>query len=154
MGRKRVGGGNEERRVRLDDEALRRWHAEGLTAREVAAMVGCSTYPIKAAFSRLRLRRPAKPREGSVSGDRNPAWRGGRHLRVDGYVEVWTPSGRRLEHQVVMERVLGRTLAPGEVVHHKDRDRQNNDPSNLELTTQSAHVREHLHEMHAARYGR
>jgi len=37
------------------------------------------------------------------------------------------------EHRLVMEKKLGRFLQPTEVVHHKDDNRQNNDPSNLEL---------------------
>lgn len=154
MGRKRTGGGNEDRRIQLDDAQLTAWFGEGKTIVEIAAIVGCSTPPILKALHRLGLRRPAKPRAGVLSGDRNPAWSGGRRPRVDGYIEVWTPGGVRLEHQVVMERVLGRPLQPGEVVHHIDENKGNNDPSNLMLTTQAEHIREHLPAMHAARYGR
>jgi len=38
-------------------------------------------------------------------------------------------------HRYVMEQVLGRKLLPGETVHHKDGDRANADPANLELWT-------------------
>jgi hypothetical protein len=37
------------------------------------------------------------------------------------------------EHRTVMERVMGRKLTPEETVHHKDGNRTNNDPANLEL---------------------
>lgn len=48
------------------------------------------------------------------------------------------------EHVLVMESHLGRHLEPGEVVHHIDRDRLNNDISNLKLyTSQSEHMRGH-----------
>lgn len=154
MGRKRKGGGNEERRVKLDDAQVIAWFNEGKTAAEVAVLVGCSAYPIKRAFERLELRRPAKQRKGALAGDKNPAWTGGRHVRPDGYIQVWTPDGPRLEHQVVAEKMLCRPLAPGEVVHHKDGNKGHNDPSNLEVTTQAAHIREHLTDMHAARYGK
>lgn len=40
---------------------------------------------------------------------------------------------RQLEHRVVMERVIGRALVPGENVHHKNGDRFDNSPENLEL---------------------
>lgn len=154
MGRRRTGGGNEERRIRFDDAQLGAWFTEGKTIAEIAAIAGCSTPPVLKALHRLGLRRPAKPRPGALSGDRNPAWSGGRRMRSDGYIEVWTPTGVRLEHQVVMEAFIGRALRPGEVVHHIDENKGNNAPKNLMLTTQAEHIRAHLPAMHAARYGR
>lgn len=35
------------------------------------------------------------------------------------------------EHMIVAEKILGRALLDGEVVHHKDRNRSNNAPDNL-----------------------
>ena len=49
--------------------------------------------------------------------------------RGDGYVK----RGGRHEHRVVAEQMLGRPLAPGEIVAHKDRRKPNNDASNLEV---------------------
>lgn len=37
------------------------------------------------------------------------------------------------EHRLIMEKQIGRYLEKHEHVHHKDEDRANNDPSNLEL---------------------
>ena len=55
--------------------------------------------------------------------------------------------GRRRAHRVVAERMLGRPLAPGEVVHHRDGSRRNNDPSNLEVFASNAeHMRAHAAE--------
>jgi hypothetical protein len=41
--------------------------------------------------------------------------------------------------------MLGRPLEPGEIVHHIDHDKRNNDPANLQVMTQAEHMRLHLH---------
>jgi hypothetical protein len=51
------------------------------------------------------------------------------------------------EHRVIAENVLGRKLVHGEVVHHLDGNKHNNDPANLSVMTQSDHIRLHFGEM-------
>lgn len=43
------------------------------------------------------------------------------------------PAHEKLEHRDVMEKVIGRPLHEEETIHHRDGDRQNNVPENLEL---------------------
>lgn len=51
--------------------------------------------------------------------------------------------GYVLAHRVEMENHLGRLLNANEIVHHKDGNKFNNQISNLEVMTNTQHVREH-----------
>lgn len=65
--------------------------------------------------------------------------------------DVYKKLHNRHEHRVVAEQMLGRPLLRGEIVHHKDGNRHNNSPENLEVMTQADHMRLHHAEMWAAR---
>ena len=50
-------------------------------------------------------------------------------------------------HRLVMEKMIGRKLREGEVVHHEDRDKRNNSPENLKLfASQAEHAAWHTKE--------
>ena len=69
--------------------------------------------------------------------------RGSGSITREGYVRLH--SGRRfaLLHRLVMERVVGRRLLPGESVHHRDGNKLNNTPENLQLLANSVHTSLH-----------
>ena len=46
-------------------------------------------------------------------------------------------------HRIVAEQTLGRSLKPGEIVHHLDEDKTNNSPENLVVCTPSVHRQYH-----------
>lgn len=49
----------------------------------------------------------------------------------------------RHEHRVVAEQMIARPLHPDEVVHHKDGNKRNNHPDNLEVMLRAEHSRMH-----------
>jgi hypothetical protein len=81
----------------------------------------------------------------SPTGPEHWGWKGGKFIASDGYVQVYLgPRKYRKEHFLVMEEALGRRLAPVEVVHHIDGNKQNNKLDNLvRLVNESHHQRVH-----------
>jgi hypothetical protein len=73
-----------------------------------------------------------------------PTKRFGPYTRADGYVyyqDVYE-DGRKATiyaHRLVMEKILGRKLRPGELVHHKNGNPSDNRKRNLKLTTRGTH---------------
>jgi hypothetical protein len=64
--------------------------------------------------------------------------------RFDGITTGYRKHLGRHKHRIAAEEMLGRLLLLGEIVHHIDHDKTNNDPSNLQVMTQAEHVRLHM----------
>lgn len=85
-------------------------------------------------FSRQEQSRRARMNDGSKQRDRGSA--------------DWYRKFRGVhEHRFVMECLLGRDLTRNEIVHHKNGDKKDNRPCNLEVMTRTQHINEHRAEM-------
>ena len=89
-------------------------------------------------------------------GSNNPAWRGGETYHTKGYIYQYAPdhpaasNGYVLQHRLVAEEKLGRYLLLEEVVHHKDGNKVNNHPDNIEVFEDQRNHTLHHHQLRYA----
>jgi hypothetical protein len=130
----------------LPERELRDLYHSGLTMREIAALYDCSPAHVMRYMRLYSIQsRRCRPRI-HPAGPEHASWRGGRRRRRDGYFMVRVNREDILEHRHVMEQIIGRKLDRHEVVHHRDHDKTNNEPSNLELMTFAEHGKLHAPE--------
>ena len=94
---------------------------------------------------------PSEQKQGGYT-----SYKGGHTIKMQGYLFELCPDhpkantwGYVQQHKLVAEDILGRSLKPGEVVHHIDEDRANNSPSNLQVMTKADHRRHHARQLAA-----
>lgn len=139
----------------MTDEEFKNWlileYSSGASMIDIGQKIGISPSGVRKYFIKYGIER--RPRTAFFQGSpsKNPNWRGGRRVKRSGYVEVYCPehpnANKRkcvYEHQLVMEKAIGRYIAPGEVIHHIDGNKSNNDISNLLLLANSEHAKLHV----------
>lgn len=129
------------------------WMSENLTGQKALRYQRFHSDESKAKMAATQKARKA-------TGERNAAWKGGRHISR-GYVMIAlstldpaeqvqfesmaTRSSNRCipEHRLVMARMIGRPLIPSEVVHHLNGVKSDNRPENLAIHDDADHKHEH-----------
>jgi hypothetical protein len=116
---------------------IENYYLEGLCSREIHELVGISQKVIQKIAKREGYKIPP---QGGPGGERAGQWKGGKTIDKNGYVLIHKPGhpscnsgGYVREHRLVMEGILGRYLTREEVVHHKDGNKMNNNPDNLQV---------------------
>ena len=116
----------------------------------IVCACGCDL-PLLEFDNRVRARKYIHGHNGRRISEKHHMWKGGRTIsskgyvliRVEGHPKAYAHGHYIQEHDLVMERSLGRYLYDYEVVHHKDGNRQNNNIENLELMTRGEHSAYH-----------
>lgn len=133
---------------------------QGMTQTEIAEKFHTTQKVVWRAMRKLGIQ-PRVAAKRNQRGAANTSWKGGRVLQAKsagdtrfsdgGYWYVRAPShpnatkqGYVAEHILVATEQAGRPLAFGEVVHHKDMNKQNNGPDNLVICTRQQHREYHL----------
>ena len=107
----------------------------------------CGHYQRLMRHGDLRLDQPVTHRR---SGSENFNWKGGHvkngrmFVRVLSHPNADPANGYVLRSRLVMEKQLGRYLTADEIVHHKNGDKSDDRPENLQVMSQSEHAKIHF----------
>lgn len=116
-------------------EWLKQQYDSGKSFATISKESGAGATTIEYWFNKFNLTPRPAPYTGLSKGSLNPSWKGGR-IKASGYIMIHSPNAQRrylYEHRLVAEKILGRPLNKGEVVHHKNGIKDDNRPENLEI---------------------
>ncbi len=130
---------------------IENWYWQnGLKLEEVAERLLCSRQLLAKYMDKLGIpRRTSKEamtlRMKQLGRERGPNWQGGR-WESGNKIFVYAPNHPKArhngcvpEHVIVAEQKYGRLPTSKELVHHRDGDSLNNEPSNIKIAKRNAH---------------
>lgn len=154
-----------EHRLRLTEDELKiklehMYFQENKGLNRIAKELGVTRTVISRRFEKFGIKKldPVSAKTVFGSAENSGNWKGGRIVQ-NGYYMVRCPNhpkamlGYVYEHRLVMEQHIGRYLEKDEIVHHKNRDKQDNRLENLEILTPSEHNKVHRKELNESRWG-
>ena len=145
------------RNYNLDEQKIRKWVLdENKSAVWIAKQYKCHPSTVQLYLKKVGI--PAIGNEHRGSGSESNHWKGGVVLRTGGYLAEMrkghpraNSAGYVFQHILVMESMIGRHLFDDEVVHHKNGNKGDNNPDNLQLMKDSEHRSYHSLEIHRKR---
>lgn len=128
-----------------DDVIIDLYVNQHKTCKEICRMYGLSDKSSFGVSKILQRNGFIIPKQGR--GPDSYGWKGGRIIKGGGYYGIWNPEHERAdkqgyvyEHTLVYEQNTGKLPQKGEVLHHIDLDKLNNDFSNLFLCDHKEHI--------------
>ncbi len=124
----------------LDKNWLRKKYAKTSSVVKIAKECRVAITTISRWLENFEIRKK-RNYKGNKKGPNNSFWGGGKYKDgSNGYILAYSPDhphatkkGYVREHRLVMENFLGRYLRGNEIVHHKNKRRDDNRIKNLEL---------------------